>query len=204
MTDSPDPHQTPRYWDESAATFDDEPDHGLRDPAVRGAWHERLQQWLPPGRLTVLDVGCGTGSLSLLVAEMGHAVTGIDWSVTMIARARAKAEAAGWPIDFRTGNAADPPFPPRSFDVVLCRHVLWALPEPERVLRRWAGLLTPGRRLVLIEGYWHTGGGLHADELVKMIPPPMVGIQRDDLSGRPLLWGGAVTDERFAVIASAG
>lgn len=204
MTDSPDPDQTPHYWDESAAAFDDEPDHGLRDPVVREAWRERLRQWLPAGQLTVLDVGCGTGSLSLLVAEMGHAVTGIDWSATMIAWARAKAEAAGRPIDFRIGDAADPPLPPRSCDVVLCRHVLWALPEPERVLRRWAERLVSGGRLVLIEGYWHTGSGLHAADLARMIPPQLPNVQIDDLSNRPLLWGGVVTDERFAVVSSAG
>ena len=201
MTDSPDPHQTPHDWDAQAAAFDDEPDHGLRDPSVREAWREQLRQWLPPGRTAVLDAGCGTGSLSLLVAETGHLVTGIDWSVAMLARARAKAEAAGLSIDFRIGDAAAPHFPPRSFDVVLCRHVLWALPEPVRVLQRWAGLLSPGGRLVLIEGYWNTGGGLHAGELVRLIPPSFANFQSARLSDDPRLWGGPVTDERYVILA---
>jgi 2-polyprenyl-3-methyl-5-hydroxy-6-metoxy-1,4-benzoquinol methylase len=72
--------QSPQYWDELAAAFDDEPDHGLRDPIVREAWLARLSHWLPSNRAAILDIGCGTGSLSVLLAVLGHEVIGIDWS----------------------------------------------------------------------------------------------------------------------------
>lgn len=52
------------YWDAAAARFDEEPDHGLRAPETRDAWADLLGSWLPAGPLDVLDVGCGTGSLS--------------------------------------------------------------------------------------------------------------------------------------------
>src|SRR5699024_6087406 len=58
-------------------------------------------------------------------------------------------------------DASDPPFEPASVDVVLARHILWTLPHPSAALRRWAGLLRPGGRLVLIEGRW----GIEAPEL---------------------------------------
>ncbi len=48
-------------WDAESATFDDEPDHGLRDPAVRGAWAAGLRGRLPRGPADVLDPGCGAG-----------------------------------------------------------------------------------------------------------------------------------------------
>lgn len=49
-------------WDAEADTFDDEPDHGLRDAVVREAWAERLRAWLPETPCEVLDLGCGTAA----------------------------------------------------------------------------------------------------------------------------------------------
>lgn len=46
-------------WDGQAATFDDEPDHGLRDPAVRRAWATLLLPLLTAAPSLILDVGCG-------------------------------------------------------------------------------------------------------------------------------------------------
>lgn len=189
------------YWNEQAATFDDEADHGLHDPRVRSAWTELLGEWLPATRTRILDIGCGTASLSLLLAELGHAVTGIDFAPAMIEQARAKAQAAGQPIPFHVMDATTPDFAPGQFDLLLCRHLLWALPEPTQVLQRWVTLLAPAGRLLLIEGYWHTGGGLHAQQILAMLPPMVSIVVVENLSDRPGLWGGTVTDERYLIVA---
>ena len=190
-----------QYWNEQATTFDNEADHGLRDPLVRSAWTELLGEWLPATRARILDIGCGTGSLSLMLAEVGHAVTGIDFALAMIDQARAKAHAAGQKISFQVMDAATPDFAPDPFDLIVCRHLLWALPEPERVLQRWVKLLAPGGRLLLIEGYWHTGGGLHAQQILAMLPPTLSVVVVENLRDRPDLWGATVTDERYLVVA---
>lgn len=52
---------TIEFWDAQAATFDDEPDHGLRDPRVRDVW-ARLLLPLVPKHATVSDLGCGTAA----------------------------------------------------------------------------------------------------------------------------------------------
>ncbi len=96
-------------WDAEAATFDEEPDHGLVDPTVRAAWRQVLLNVLPPQPARILDLGCGTGSISVLLAEMGHSVTGIDLSPRMIEQATAKAHRHAVAIDVRIGDAADPP-----------------------------------------------------------------------------------------------
>ncbi|MFC8201079.1 class I SAM-dependent methyltransferase [Streptomyces sp. NPDC057298] len=188
-------------WDAESAGFDDEPDHGLRDPAVREAWAARLRGWLPRGPADVLDLGCGTGSLSLLASEARHRVTGVDLSPRMVERARAKL--AGRDAAFLVGDAAAPPVGEQRFDVVLVRHVLWTLSDPGRVLRHWRGLLRPGGRLVLIEGVWGTVSpvGMSADTLAALLAPLAADVRVERLSDDPLLWGREVEDERYALIA---
>lgn len=188
-------------WDAEAVGFDDEPDHGLRDPQVRRAWADRLRAWLPDRASDVLDLGCGTGSLSLLAAEQGHRVTGVDLSPAMVDHARAKL--AGRDAAFLLGDAAAPPVGEQLFDVVLLRHVLWTLPEPARALRHWRGLLRPGGRLVLIEGLWGTVSpvGIPADRLTGLLAPLARHVRVEPLSDDPLLWGKDVDDERYAVVA---
>jgi SAM-dependent methyltransferase len=191
-------------WDARAASFDEEPDHGLRDPEVRRAWAARLRSWLPGRAGDVLDLGCGTGSLSLLASEQGHRVTGVDLSPAMVALARRKT--AGRDAVFLVGDAAAPPVGEQRFDAVLVRHVLWALPDPGRALRHWAGLLRPGGRFVLVEGVWGTTArvGIPAQRLAGLLAPIAGQVRVERLSGDPLLWGGAVTDERYAVVAVSG
>lgn len=190
-------------WDAEAAAFDDEPDHGLRDPIVRAAWADRLQGWLPECRCDLLDLGCGTGSLSLLAAERGHRVTGVDLSPAMVDLARAKL--SGHDAVFLRGDAARPPVGEQRFDVVLARHVLWTLPDPHSVLRRWAGLLRPGGRLVLIEGVWGTVTpvGIAADLLTALLTPLARDVRVEPLTDDARLWGRVVEDERYAVVALA-
>lgn len=191
-------------WDRRAESFDDEPDHGLRDPKVRRAWAERLRDWLPGPPADILDLGCGTGSLSLLASERGHHVTGVDGSPNMVALARAKL--AGRDAVFLVGDAAEPPVGEERFDVVLVRHVLWALPAPGRALRHWRELLRPGGRLVLVEGVWGTAHpvGIPADRLTALLTPLGGQVRVDRLSDDARLWGKDVHDERYVAVATVG
>lgn len=195
--------QARTYWNQEAATFDEEPDHGLRDPIVYAAWQDLLTPHLPTAPAQILDIGCGTGSISVLLARLGHHLTGIDLSPEMIARAKQKAEEAGRQINFMAMDAAHPRIDNQKFDVLLCRHLLWALPEPKAVLARWARLLNAGGKLALIEGYWNNAGGLHAEELIDALPDSAT-YQLQDLGDQPALWGGEVADERYLVVANLG
>jgi SAM-dependent methyltransferase len=188
------------FWNAEAATFDDEPDHGLLDPAVRAAWADLLVPVLPPAPADVIDLGSGTGTLAVLLAQNDYLVRGLDLSERMVAAARAKAAAADVPIDFRPGDAAEPPLAPASADVVLARHVLFMLPDPTAALERWIGLLRPGGRLVLVEGRWSTGAGLTGSECASL-----VGNVRKDVSvtrlDDPALWGHPIDDERYLLVS---
>lgn len=189
-----------QFWDDEADRFDDEPDHGLRDPRVRDAWAIRLRSWLPGTPSDVLDLGCGTGSLALLAAESGHRVTAVDLSTRMVARAREKLAGTGARV--LVGDAARPPVGPAAFDVVLVRHVLWTLPDPAAVLRHWAGLLRPGGRLVLVEGRWGTISpvGIGAGALAELAAPLGGRLLVEQLGHDAALWGREVDDERYAAV----
>lgn len=116
-----------QYWSGVAVSFDNEPDHGLHSPVVREAWTQLLRTVLPATYVTLLDVGCGTGSLSLVLAGLGHQVTGIDLSPAMISLAEAKAAASTDPVTFQIMDAAVPESSLRRYDGIVCRHLpnLW-------------------------------------------------------------------------------
>jgi ubiquinone/menaquinone biosynthesis C-methylase UbiE len=161
-----------RFWDEQSEMFDQEPDHGLHDPTVRAAWRRLLMANLPPAPAAVADVGCGTGTLSVLLGQAGYRVSGIDFSPSMINRAIAKASEAGSDAEFSVADGMSPPWPVGSFDAVIARHVLWALPDPSLALRRWLSLLRPGGRLLLVEGLWSTGAGLSSAQVLALLGEP--------------------------------
>ena len=184
-------------WDAEAEAFDEAADHGLRDPAVRAAWRSLLVSLVPAPPARVADLGCGTGTLSLLLADEGHAVDGVDFSPAMVTRARAKGEGRR-DVRFVVGDAAAPALVRAAYDVVLCRHVLWALPNPAAVLRRWVDLLAPGGRLVLVEGRWFNGAGLSAAETVRLVEATGRPAELTLLS-EPAYWGREITDERYVV-----
>ena len=189
------------YWDNEAGTFDDEPDHGLRETAVRSEWTALLRRWLPEEPVSILDIGCGTGSISLILASLGHHVLGIDFSARMLEQAEAKAKAAGYAIPFKLMDAYKPDLPAGAFDVIVCRHLLWAMPSPATALERWSMLLVPGGRILLIEGFWQTGGGLHAQQVIDALSPSFTAVKVEDLSSNDDLWGEEKSDERYIITA---
>lgn len=144
------------WWDRDADTYDEAKSHAVSDPLEAAAWRQALREALPEPPARVLDVGAGTGALSLLAAELGHRVTALDLSEGMLAVARRKAAERAVDLGFVVGAAADPPSGP--FDAVMERHVLWTLPDPEGALRAWRAIMAPGGRLVLFEGTWGGGG----------------------------------------------
>ncbi|MDD3042573.1 MAG: class I SAM-dependent methyltransferase [Methanosarcinaceae archaeon] len=143
-----------RMWDSSSESYDSLEGHGIQSETEKEVWKNLFREYAPPGKLEVLDVGCGTCEIGLLFAEMGHHVTGIDLSEKMLAKARAKAKNRGFEADFRKGDAEEPPFEEGTFDLVVNRHLLWTLPHPENAVRNWRRVLKEGGKLLVIDGIW--------------------------------------------------
>lgn len=143
-----------KSWDCSSDTYDKSPGHMIGTQEEKDAWKRELSQNLLQSPQTILDVGCGTGAMGLLFAEMGHYVTGVDLSEAMMAKARQKADAQKLSIDLRTGDAEHLSFNEGTFDVVVNRHLLWTLPHPEVALKEWHRVLKTGGMVLIIDGVW--------------------------------------------------
>jgi ubiquinone/menaquinone biosynthesis C-methylase UbiE len=104
-----------------------------------------LLELLPaPGRQT-LDLGCGEGRLGRLLQSLGHRVTGIDASATMV-RLAAGHEV---PEQCVVGDAAELPFADRAFDLVVAYMTLHDMDRMPRAVAETARVLVPGGRLCL-------------------------------------------------------
>jgi len=95
-----------------------------------------------PG-VSLLDVATGPGYLAAAAAARGATVTGIDFSSTMVAQARARHPG----LRFVEGNAESLPFPNESFHAVTIAFGLLHFPDPDKALAEACRVLCPGGRL---------------------------------------------------------
>jgi SAM-dependent methyltransferase len=139
------------YWDQDAVTYDKSSINNPHRPHEQAAWAAALRRLLPEPPATVLDMGAGTGFLSLLLAAQGYRVTAVDISAGMLARLKDKAGRQGLDIDIVEADALNPPAGP--FDAVVERHLVWTLPDPAAALAAWHAVAPEGR-LIFLEGTW--------------------------------------------------
>jgi SAM-dependent methyltransferase len=131
-----------------------------RDPALATLTYaevHRLMQPLVPGRgLAVLDVGCGSGFLSLELARAGHRVTGIDPDPTVIALARRTHETdrSGAPsgrLEYHVAGVQEWEAGDGRYDLVVFCRSLPHVPDAADALARAVRWLRPEGQLVCLE-----------------------------------------------------
>ena len=84
--------------------------------------------------------------------DLEFAVTGLDWSETMLEKARAKSKQRGSNIQFLLGDAENTLEPDNSYDVIVTRHLVWTLVDPAAAFVEWFRVLKPGGKLLVVDG----------------------------------------------------
>lgn len=199
------------YWSRRAETFDLAFGHHIAPGAEAGAWAAPMRDHLGPAPLRVLELACGTGEVTQLLHGLGHDVTALDFSETMLAKARAKH--AGKPrLRFLLADAQNTMEPAGSYDAVVCRHLVWTLTRPEAAFAEWFRLLRPGGRLLVYDGDWArpTPAGRWAARVLalwdRIAPDPHYDGALSDRHGaimRQLPFGDGLTYERLAPMLEA-
>ena len=119
---------------------------------------ERIAARFPgrkPGSIRVLDVGTGPGFFAIILAQMGYAVTAVDYTASMLEEARRNAGVLASNILFRQMNAEALDFAAGSFDVLVTRNVTWNLHDPQKAYGHWTRVLAPGGLLLNFDANWY-------------------------------------------------
>lgn len=209
------------YWSERAATFDESPNHCWQNERQHRAWLDILDDIAGPTPIDVLDLGAGTGFLSLMLAELGHRVTGVDIAPPMVMSAERKAQDQGRAATFRLGDIEQLPDDENTYDLIVGRHIIWTLPNPHEALRDWLRVLRPGGKLALVEFAARSGpdgqerrsapgyeeyapalpfyGGSESTLLIDTLREAGFHHTMAKSLMDPILWGIELTNERYVV-----
>ena len=129
-----------------------------------------VAQLLADEQGSALDIGCGDGKFTRLLASRFNSVSGIDVKEKKIAEAREAAKAAGVDVDFRAASGEAIPYPDSSFDVVAFSNSLHHMPHAETALREALRVLKSGGKLYIMEpvpsGNYHDATRLVNDETI--------------------------------------
>jgi SAM-dependent methyltransferase len=135
-----------------------------------------------PAGAKVLDIGCGSGQLTIPMAKKGIDVTAIDLAQNLVDKANDYAKAEGLSIRIEQGDAEDLQFEDNEFDIALSLIGSMFAPRPERVASEMLRVVKPGGKVIM--GNWTPSG--HVGEFFRVIanyvPPPAI-------FPSPMLWG---------------
>ena len=143
-----------RYWSQDAENYGDIIRKELASFRVK-AWQNYLREKLPAYTRKVLDLGCGPGFFSIILAKMGYEVTAVDCSEGMLAQARQLVKRAGLEITLQQKDINHPEFPDDSFDAIVSRNVTWTLSNPWQVYAECQRMLRTCGRLLLFDANWN-------------------------------------------------
>lgn len=120
------------------------------EPINKGLRLIGLRMFLPKKGMSILDVGCGTGSFLEFYLRYTRQLYGIDTSPAMMDIARQR---LGQEAELHLGSAAEMPYPGNHFDLIVSMLVLHEMDQPIRlaVLEEMKRVLKPDGKILLID-----------------------------------------------------
>lgn len=123
--------------------------YDLGNDLMSAGWHTRWKRQLveridPKPGIRALDIACGTGDVTWMLAERGVDVIGCDINEDMLRLAPGKQPPGVEPVAFHTCDAARLPYPDASFDLVTCVYAGRGFPDFDAVLAEVHRVLAPG------------------------------------------------------------
>jgi SAM-dependent methyltransferase len=135
---------------------------------------KNIQTVFGSAKCRILEIGCGNGNISTVLASYGHQVLAIDMSEDCIRYAAALKEKYNLKnLSFTVSNATEIHSTGEPFDAVICSEVLEHLDDPESIVSKAYSVLKPGGILIVTvpNGYgpWELSGKV-GSKLSRLIP----------------------------------
>lgn len=100
-----------RYWSTGAEGYSKIVQEGMSRQHENRGWQDVFTETLGKDRLNILDVGTGPGVVAFQLAQLGHHVTGVDFSEEMLSEARRNARLYNWKSSSRRAMRKPSPSP---------------------------------------------------------------------------------------------
>lgn len=140
-------------WDNYASEYEErillEYEQGAKEK-----WLNEIKARIGVESAKILDVGTGPGFLSIILADDGYELYGLDQSSGMLEQAIKNASNFDVDVTFVLGDAEKLTFADATFDVVIARNITYALSNPELAFREWLRVLKENGKILIYDANW--------------------------------------------------
>ena len=143
-----------KRWESSADGYSQSVRNEL--VTVGQIWHDYLFSHLTiTPKMSILDIGCEPGFLSILLSGEGRCIIGVDGAEGMVREAQKNSEIYRANASFRKMDCHALDFPDATFDLIISRNVVWTLYDPTKAYSEWTRVLKPKGSIVVFDAAWN-------------------------------------------------